>query len=1254
MLVLGYPTKRDKWKHPVQPRVAKRSKGWKTTREAESERTSIQAVFWQRRRSEVAKLPFSLKTCWLRSIIIINTVFSDCDRRRRVTEISRKLETIHPNPGPGKRNKTEEGKKLRREKKYEKRKEKRNEHANTNKNKFLNIITWNVQGMSMDTRNQRKLREVVKYVQRNKWDAALLTEVRSKTSGTIWLGEGENLVAVRHTKRAAIMLTGKLLKSWCEDGQRAKEDERTITVKTGGLTLISTYLPVYQGNNEQQIEEEKDILKQHISEAKSDEVLIVGGDFNAHIGADEDRPGTCGKYGLRVSNHSGTELLDWCQENSLCYVNSFYQHRRRGTWFSIPLQRWYEIDGFLMNNQQRHKHVRKVCTIGEASLSDHKPKKIKIEMKEEKKIRRNKPKKRPRILWEKLRNNDTAMTYRGRINELLEEGEEMETGLGGELGNWNKIAKILTQAAEDTCGLEEKQVENPWMVGRDEEINQMRIRVTAALTARNDLLASQNLDNVQRNIQLEAIRNELKQARTVLKRTTARWEKEYWQEIIDECKEAGETNNSSQMYKSLKKLGQRGLTKSCASTKLTKEDFKTQFENISKNRFENDPREIDEMLRKVKDISNTAKAKEWNEHMNTIPSNEEIFEQMNLMRESAPGEDNVRMIYIRMAGPEIHNEVCKLVRYMFTSDAAEWEEALKIGLVIPLFKKGDKDDSNNYRGVVLLAMASRILARILANRLRLWAEALGLMDDDQAGFRKGRSTCDVTQVMYRIQEDVEDLQRRIHAGGETFQEDNRPTARLLDLKKAYPRVNKYALWEILKKYGLEGNGLETIQKLHETTKYKVKSREGESEAWTQDRGLREGCPSSPILFNVFHQVVMRIAATARKRKAVETDMEVGISFHWVPGSSFPGNRTWEKHNSEAKRIRIDKALFADDTTLAGKKKEIDQGVEEVKKVMNAFEERNNDNKEETLDFGKEEGNKIRMLGSWMGWQEDINQRIKRAGSAWIKVKNRLKGSKLSKKMKARIVEACVESTLLFDCQARSWQKGEIKRLQKFMDKRYRTVWCRGNQPPLMQMQAEQRNMQDVRNDLGVKSLRLKIEKRVLERIGHVMRMPDDRMVKAAVLGWLADLEQWEKVPGKKRKTVLYWKGLIKEAGLDYTQIGNMTQDRDNWKAIVRDRVKHMEQWEKAGGKQTIQNRGQRSSPQEETSLVCQFENCGKVCKSKAGLTIHVKRMHEESSQKVDFKCNNCNKVFKQEANLLNHRKKCTGEDSAARVYVPRS
>jgi hypothetical protein len=57
-------------------------------------------------------------------------------------------------------------------------------------------------------------------------------------------------------------------------------------------------------------------------------------------------------------------------------------------------------------------------------------------------------------------------------------------------------------------------------------------------------------------------------------------------------------------------------------------------------------------------------------------------------------------------------------------------------------------------------MGSRILGRILAVRLRDWAEAMKLVDDEQSGFRKGRSTADTTQFMYRIQEDAIDLRRR--------------------------------------------------------------------------------------------------------------------------------------------------------------------------------------------------------------------------------------------------------------------------------------------------------------------------------------------------------------------------------------------------------------------------------------------------------------------------------------------------------------
>ena len=115
------------------------------------------------------------------------------------------------------------------------------------------------------------------------------------------------------------------------------------------------------------------------------------------------------------------------------------------------------------------------------------------------------------------------------------------------------------------------------------------------------------------------------------------------------------------------------------------------------------------------------------------------------------------------------------------------------------------------------------------------------------------------------------------------------------------------------------------------------------------------------------------------------------------------------------------------------------------------------------------------------------------------------------------------------------------------------------------MQEEHVNMKDVRNQLGVKSVRIKIEKRVLERIGHIFRMEDDRQVKIATLGWLEELEGHEKRPGKKRKTVLYWKRLLKEAGIDWTKISMLTRDRKAWKITVRSRAEHLQEWERKAG-----------------------------------------------------------------------------------------
>ena len=87
-----------------------------------------------------------------------------------------------------------------------------------------------------------------------------------------------------------------------------------------------------------------------------------------------------------------------------------------------------------------------------------------------------------------------------------------------------------------------------------------------------------------------------------------------------------------------------------------------------------------------------------------------------------------------------------------------------------------------------------------------------------------------------------------------------------------------------------------------------------------------------------------------------------------------------------KSLRVTSALFADDTTIVGMSGEIDEGVRAVKEVMNKWEEKNNDDKEEILEFGTEEGADVRVLGSWVNAETDVKNRMKRANGLWWRVK----------------------------------------------------------------------------------------------------------------------------------------------------------------------------------------------------------------------------------------------------------------------------
>ena len=236
-----------------------------------------------------------------------------------------------------------------------------------------------------------------------------MTEITSlEEEGVIWMGEAANLTVIIHSKHSAILLRGRVLNELLEGGQKKWMTKRTTAAKVGEIRLVSVYQP-----------------------------------HNGHVGGGEERGTVRGRHSIGRTNEAGEELTNWCEENNMCIVGSFYPHRRRGARFHRTLNIWYELDGFLMRCEQRHKHVRRMATIQEAAFSDHRPKMMELKTNVKKWRQAGRPSRAPNLRHEKLKDNETAMRYKEKTAEEVRRAE-----IDGRLQDGSKLWETLTDNGE--------------------------------------------------------------------------------------------------------------------------------------------------------------------------------------------------------------------------------------------------------------------------------------------------------------------------------------------------------------------------------------------------------------------------------------------------------------------------------------------------------------------------------------------------------------------------------------------------------------------------------------------------------------------------------------------------------------------------------------------------------------------------------------------------------------------------------------
>ena len=115
----------------------------------------------------------------------------------------------------------------------------------------------------------------------------------------------------------------------------------------------------------------------------------------------------------------------------------------------------------------------------------------------------------------------------------------------------------------------------------------------------------------------------------------------------------------------------------------------------------------------------------------------------------------------------------------------QWKDAI----IMVIHKKKDRTECGNYKGILLVAHAGKILLKIIARRLSEYCERVGILPEEQSGFRPSRSTTDMVFVISRLPELARKKRIPLY---ECF----------IDLTKAYDSIDRTLLLTVLTRFGV--------------------------------------------------------------------------------------------------------------------------------------------------------------------------------------------------------------------------------------------------------------------------------------------------------------------------------------------------------------------------------------------------------------------------------------------------------------------
>lgn len=577
------------------------------------------------------------------------------------------------------------------------------------------------------------------------------------------------------------------------------------------IWLISIYNNVGMREIEKPL---KECVEDGVSVGAS--VLIVG-DFNSRIGREQaivecEHEG--GDWGPRQSedamcNAEGRKLLSLCEELGLAVLNGRCKGDLEGKITYIGANGSSVLD--LIISVDNGENIVESIEVVPRIESDHLPVVFNLLQNNEDAnngARENsKVNSRTKLVWDTSKREE----YEDELDKLWKEMEETRDQLGG----WPQMREAIWNAAGKmgmVKTVKSKNFNGGWFNGDCKE--QRRI-VWYSL---KKFLRNRNEETRKTLIEDKHRLNEVyKQARK--KWFEERWEKvkisrnmeEWWQAVRcfrSKQKRAGENISKKQWVK-----------------------YFGQLLGAQKTNSEGRDAECVEAWESGEDITS-------NENLDRIIGVDELKKVLRKCKnKKAPGEDGIIAEFIKAASKERIEDFRKMLNVIWEN--GKLEEGWDTARIMPIHKAGDEDTVSNFRGISLLNIGYKIITSVIARRLNAWIEKEKVLRESQAGFRPGRGTRDHVFVLNAL------INNKLkQKGGKLY-------VAFVDFKAAFDSVDRVLLLRKLWDKGVRGKLHKLIRAIYKKTRNEVIADEGVSDRFETERGVRQGCPVSPILFNLF-------------------------------------------------------------------------------------------------------------------------------------------------------------------------------------------------------------------------------------------------------------------------------------------------------------------------------------------------------------------------------------------------------------------